>query len=184
MSPPNYFYWFRIDNKHMTEPWLDQAQMDLAYTSACRIPQSNAMQRQSRDAWVMIRIQTYKPSNQQRLPLYIYGFRRKDNLLILFNLSFCGGVWLQKAQKNLIPPKVNLGKINANKRENNSNVFFSFTMYSKAKAFLDNCTCGPNILIYDYQKSYGRSSVFSSFKLYLDSFSTFFTFITPYITIV
>ena len=20
-----YFYWFRIDNKHMTEPWLDQA---------------------------------------------------------------------------------------------------------------------------------------------------------------
>ena len=28
MLPPYYFYWFRIDNKHMTEPWLDQALMD------------------------------------------------------------------------------------------------------------------------------------------------------------
>ena len=25
MLPPYYFYWFRIDNKHMTEPWLDSA---------------------------------------------------------------------------------------------------------------------------------------------------------------
>jgi len=31
MSPLNYFYWFRIDNKHMTEPWLDQVLMDSAY---------------------------------------------------------------------------------------------------------------------------------------------------------
>ena len=30
MLPPNYFYWFRIDNKHMTEPWLDQALLDSA----------------------------------------------------------------------------------------------------------------------------------------------------------
>ena len=33
MLPPYYFYWFRIDNKHMTEPWLDQALMDSAYMS-------------------------------------------------------------------------------------------------------------------------------------------------------
>ena len=33
MLPPNYFYWFRIDNKHMTESWLDQAPIDLAYRS-------------------------------------------------------------------------------------------------------------------------------------------------------
>ena len=31
MLPPYYLYWFRIDNKHMTEPCLDQALMDLAY---------------------------------------------------------------------------------------------------------------------------------------------------------
>ena len=30
MLPPYYFYWFRIDNKHMTEPWLDQALMKSA----------------------------------------------------------------------------------------------------------------------------------------------------------
>ena len=34
MLPPYYFYWFRIDNKHKTEPWLDQALMDKAYKSA------------------------------------------------------------------------------------------------------------------------------------------------------
>ena len=34
MLPPYYFYWFRIDNKHMTEPWLDQVLMDSAYKSA------------------------------------------------------------------------------------------------------------------------------------------------------
>ena len=28
-----YFYWFRIDNKHMAEPWLDQALMCSAYRS-------------------------------------------------------------------------------------------------------------------------------------------------------
>ena len=28
MLPPYYFYWFRIDNKHMAEPWMDQALMD------------------------------------------------------------------------------------------------------------------------------------------------------------
>ena len=33
MLPPYYFYWFRIDNKHMTEPWLDQALMNSAYRS-------------------------------------------------------------------------------------------------------------------------------------------------------
>jgi len=33
MLPPNYFYWFRIDNNHMTEPWLDQALMGSAYRS-------------------------------------------------------------------------------------------------------------------------------------------------------
>ena len=27
MLPPQNFYWFRIDTKHMTEPWLDQALM-------------------------------------------------------------------------------------------------------------------------------------------------------------
>ena len=31
MLPPYYFYWFRIDNKHIAEPWLDQALMDSAY---------------------------------------------------------------------------------------------------------------------------------------------------------
>ena len=31
MLPPNYFYWFRVDNKHLIEPWLDQALMDSAY---------------------------------------------------------------------------------------------------------------------------------------------------------
>ena len=35
--PPNYFYWFRINIKHMTEPWLDQAIMDPAYRSEPRI---------------------------------------------------------------------------------------------------------------------------------------------------
>ena len=33
MLPPSNFYRFRIDNKHMTEPWLDQAQMDSKYRS-------------------------------------------------------------------------------------------------------------------------------------------------------
>ena len=33
MLPLYYFYWFRKDNKHMTEPWLDQALMDLGYRS-------------------------------------------------------------------------------------------------------------------------------------------------------
>ena len=37
MIPPYNFYWFRIDNKHMTEPWLDQALMDLAYRSEITI---------------------------------------------------------------------------------------------------------------------------------------------------
>ena len=27
MLLPYFFYWFRIDNKHMTEPWLDQSIM-------------------------------------------------------------------------------------------------------------------------------------------------------------
>ena len=36
MLPLYYFYWFRIDNKYMTEPWLDQALMDLAYRSLRR----------------------------------------------------------------------------------------------------------------------------------------------------
>ena len=31
MLPSFNFYWFRIDNKHMTEPWLDQVLMDSAY---------------------------------------------------------------------------------------------------------------------------------------------------------
>ena len=31
MLPPYYFFWFRKDNKHMTEPWLDQALMESAY---------------------------------------------------------------------------------------------------------------------------------------------------------
>ena len=31
MLPPYYFYWLRRDNKHMTEPWLDQALMDSTY---------------------------------------------------------------------------------------------------------------------------------------------------------
>ena len=31
MLPPDYLYWIRIGNKHMTEPWLDQALMDSAY---------------------------------------------------------------------------------------------------------------------------------------------------------
>ena len=29
-------YWFRIDNKHMTEPWLDQALMESAYKCGMR----------------------------------------------------------------------------------------------------------------------------------------------------
>ena len=33
MLPPYYFYWFKIDTKHMTEPWLDQALMDSAFRS-------------------------------------------------------------------------------------------------------------------------------------------------------
>ena len=33
MLPPYFLNWFRIDNKHMTEPWLDQALMDSAYRS-------------------------------------------------------------------------------------------------------------------------------------------------------
>ena len=33
MFPPYYFCWFRIDDKYMTEPWLDQALMDSAYTT-------------------------------------------------------------------------------------------------------------------------------------------------------
>ena len=33
MLPPYYFYWFRIDNKHMTEPWFDQA----LWTCSCRL---------------------------------------------------------------------------------------------------------------------------------------------------
>ena len=33
MLPPYNFYWFRIDNKHMTEPWLNQGLMDSAYRS-------------------------------------------------------------------------------------------------------------------------------------------------------
>ena len=37
MIPPYNFYWFRIDNKHITEPWLDQALMDLAYRSEITI---------------------------------------------------------------------------------------------------------------------------------------------------
>ena len=28
MLPKYYFYWFRIENKHKAEPWLDQALMD------------------------------------------------------------------------------------------------------------------------------------------------------------
>ena len=31
MLPP--YYWFRMDNKHMTEPWLDEALMNAAYRS-------------------------------------------------------------------------------------------------------------------------------------------------------
>ena len=34
MLPPYYFYWSRLDNKHMTKPWLDQALMNMAYRSA------------------------------------------------------------------------------------------------------------------------------------------------------
>ena len=41
MLPQYYFYWFRIDNKHMTEPWLDQALMDLAYSSSVYIIQGD-----------------------------------------------------------------------------------------------------------------------------------------------
>ena len=36
MLPPFYFYWFRIDNKHMTEPWLDQALMESTYKCVAR----------------------------------------------------------------------------------------------------------------------------------------------------
>ena len=31
------FYWFRIDNKHMTEPRLDQELMESAYKCACAV---------------------------------------------------------------------------------------------------------------------------------------------------
>ena len=31
MSQLCNFYWFRIDTKHLTEPWLDQALMESAY---------------------------------------------------------------------------------------------------------------------------------------------------------
>ena len=34
MLAPCNFYWYRIDNKHMTEPWLDQALMESVYKSA------------------------------------------------------------------------------------------------------------------------------------------------------
>ena len=34
MLPPYYFYWFRIDIKHMTEPSSDQVLIDSAYRSA------------------------------------------------------------------------------------------------------------------------------------------------------
>ena len=33
MLPPYYFYWFRIDIKLMSDPWLDQALMASAYRS-------------------------------------------------------------------------------------------------------------------------------------------------------
>ncbi len=33
MLPLFNFYWFRIDTKHMTEPWFDQSLMDSAYRS-------------------------------------------------------------------------------------------------------------------------------------------------------
>ena len=33
MLPPCNFYWFRLDIKHMAEPWLDQALMCSAYKS-------------------------------------------------------------------------------------------------------------------------------------------------------
>jgi len=32
MLPQHNFFWSRIDNKHMTEPWLDQALMESAYS--------------------------------------------------------------------------------------------------------------------------------------------------------
>jgi len=36
VTPTCNLYWFRIDTKHMTEPWLDQALMDLAvYQGVC-----------------------------------------------------------------------------------------------------------------------------------------------------
>ena len=60
---------------------------------------------------------TSKPSNQQRLPLYIYGYRRKDNLLIYLTSALAEEYDYGKHKKNLIPPKVNLGKINANTRK-------------------------------------------------------------------
>ena len=41
--PPYYFYWFRIDNRHMTEPWLDQALMDSAYRSGTTSVPRNAL---------------------------------------------------------------------------------------------------------------------------------------------
>ena len=34
MLPPYHFYWFRIDIKHMTESWFDEALMDSEYRSA------------------------------------------------------------------------------------------------------------------------------------------------------
>ena len=48
MLLPNYFYWFRIDIKHMPEPWLDQGLMDSAYRSA---PSSMAWWRGSTGNW-------------------------------------------------------------------------------------------------------------------------------------
>ena len=42
MLPPYYFYWSRIDNKHMTEPWLDQTLMDSAFRSGVIIPNVKA----------------------------------------------------------------------------------------------------------------------------------------------
>jgi len=38
MLPQYNFYWFRIDNKHMAEPWLNQRLMDSAYRSGTPPP--------------------------------------------------------------------------------------------------------------------------------------------------
>ena len=37
MFPPYYFYWFRLDNKHITKPRLDQALMDYGAISLIMI---------------------------------------------------------------------------------------------------------------------------------------------------